>query len=78
MGFSVQKQKMENLPKAVGLIDIGGDARRLFIDAFVKLKRRMAAQPDRGPLKISRDHLQADLVEQLVTEYLPQLVQGQH
>ncbi len=46
--------------------------------AFVKFKRWMAAQPDRDPLKISRDHLQADLVEQLVTEYLPQLGQGQH
>ncbi len=45
------KTKMENLPKAVGLIDLGGDARHQFLGAFVKLKRWMAAQPDRDPLK---------------------------
>lgn len=42
--------------------------------AFVKFKRWMAAQPDRDPMKISRDSLQADIVEQLVEEYLPYLI----
>lgn len=45
--------------------------------AFVKFKRWMAAQPDRDPMKISRDSLQADIVEQLVEEYLPYLVAEQ-
>lgn len=40
---------------------------------FAKFKRWMAAQPDREPLKRQRDILQAELVEELVTEYLPQL-----
>lgn len=41
--------------------------------AFVKFKRWMAAQPDRDPMKTSRDSLQADLVEQLIEDYLPHL-----
>ncbi len=40
--------------------------------AFVKFKRWMAVQSDRDPLKRSRDNLQADMVEKLVEEYLPQ------
>lgn len=40
---------------------------------FIKFKRWMAAQPDRDPMKVSRDQLQASLVEQLVQEYLPHL-----
>jgi len=40
---------------------------------FIKFKRWMAAQPDRDPMKVSRDQLQASLVEQLVEEYLPHL-----
>lgn len=40
---------------------------------FVKFKRWMADQPDRDPMKTSRDSLQADLVEQLIEEYLPHL-----
>lgn len=40
---------------------------------FVGFKRWMAAQPDRDPLKAPKDILQADLVEQLVAEYLPHL-----
>lgn len=40
---------------------------------FAKFKRWMAAQPDRDPLKRKRDILQAELVEELVKEYLPNL-----
>lgn len=40
---------------------------------FVEFKRWMAAQAGRDPLKAPRDVLQADLVEQLVAEHLPQL-----
>jgi hypothetical protein len=40
---------------------------------FIEFKRWMAVQPDRDPLKAPRDALQADLVEQLVVGYLPQL-----
>ena len=40
---------------------------------FAQFKRWMASQPSRDPLKITRDLLQADLVEQLATEYLPQI-----
>ena len=42
--------------------------------AFVRFKRWLAARSDRDPLKVSRDMLQADTVEQLVQEYLPQLL----
>ena len=41
--------------------------------AFVAFKRWLAARPDRDPLKRSRDKLQADTVEHLVSDYLPQL-----
>ncbi|MDA7414845.1 GSU2403 family nucleotidyltransferase fold protein [Xenophilus arseniciresistens] len=43
--------------------------------AFVKFKRWLGQQPDRDPLKVERDHLQADTVARLVEEYLPQLLQ---
>lgn len=42
---------------------------------FIKFKRWMASQTDRDPMKMSRDRLQADLIEQLVEEYLPHLTQ---
>lgn len=41
--------------------------------AFVKFKRWMADQPDRDPMKTSRDVLQAELVDRLVETYLPNL-----
>ena len=41
--------------------------------SFVSFKRWLAQRPDRDPLKTNRDRLQADTVEQLVGEYLPQL-----
>jgi len=41
--------------------------------AFIQFKRWMSAQHDRDPMKISRDKLQANLVEQLTEEYLPHL-----
>ena len=41
---------------------------------FVKFKQWMASLPDRDPMKKSRDRLQADLVQQLVDQYLPHLV----
>lgn len=43
---------------------------------FVRFKQWMAKQPDRDPLKRRRDILQADLVNELVIEYLPHLLQG--
>ncbi len=41
---------------------------------FIEFKRWMAGQADRDVLKAPRDALQADLAEDLVAEYLPQLV----
>jgi hypothetical protein len=41
--------------------------------SFVSFKRWLAQRPDRDPLKTHRDRLQADTVEQMVGEYLPQL-----
>lgn len=41
--------------------------------AFARFKRWLAAQPTRDPMKRSRDTLQADVVEQIVAEYLPHL-----
>ncbi len=41
--------------------------------AFVKFKRWMAEQPDRDKLKRKRDILQAEVVKELVDEYLPHL-----
>lgn len=43
---------------------------------FARIKRALAARLDRDPLKKSKDQLQAEVVEQLVAEYLPQLEQG--
>jgi hypothetical protein len=40
---------------------------------FVRFKRWLAERSDRDPLKRERDRLQAELMEQLVTEYLPHL-----
>lgn len=42
--------------------------------AFVRFKRWMAEQSDRDPMKRRRDNLQAELVEQLIEEYLPHLL----
>lgn len=41
--------------------------------AFARFKRWLAERPDRDPLKARRDTLQADTVEALVQDYLPQL-----
>ena len=41
--------------------------------AFARFKRWLAERRDRDPLKVQRDALQADTVEALVAEYLPQL-----
>jgi len=41
---------------------------------FSQFKRWMAQQPDRDPLKRSRDVRQADVVDMLVREYLPHLL----
>ena len=40
---------------------------------FVAFKRRLAVQADRDPLKRRRDVLQADAVQELLDEYLPQV-----
>lgn len=45
---------------------------------FIRFKRWMAEQPDRDSMKRSRDLLQANLVEELVNEYLPQLLTQQN
>lgn len=42
--------------------------------AFCRFKRWMAEQPDRDPLKRSRDLRQAEVVARLVDEYLPHLL----
>jgi len=41
---------------------------------FIQFKRWLADQADRDTMKRSRDLLQANLVEELVSEYLPQLL----
>jgi hypothetical protein len=41
--------------------------------AFIRVKRWLAAQKDRDPLKRRKDALQADIVASLVETYLPQL-----
>lgn len=41
-------------------------------DTFVAFKRWLSAQPDRDPLKTSRDKLQAEIVAGLIEDYLPQ------
>lgn len=41
---------------------------------FIQFKRWLAEQADRDTMKRSRDLLQANLVEELVSEYLPQLL----
>lgn len=40
---------------------------------FAKFKRWMAGQDDRDPLKRQRDTMQAELVEEMATEYFPHL-----
>lgn len=41
---------------------------------FIRFKRWLAEQANRDTMKRSRDQLQANLVEELVNEYLPQLI----
>jgi hypothetical protein len=41
---------------------------------FVRLKKKLSISADRDPLKKSKDGLQAEIVQQLTTEYLPQLI----
>jgi nucleotidyltransferase-like protein len=41
---------------------------------FVKVKKNLSMLQDREPMKRSRDQLQASIVEQLVNEYLPNLL----
>jgi hypothetical protein len=41
---------------------------------FIKVKKRLSMLPGRDPIKKSRDHLQARIIEKLVAEYLPQLI----
>lgn len=58
------------------IVAITGDMARMNTispRAFVRFKRWMAEQEDRDPLRRRRDKLQADLVEDLVEEYLPHL-----
>jgi hypothetical protein len=40
---------------------------------FVRLKKKLSKSVDRDPLKKSKDGLQAKIVAQLITDYLPQL-----
>lgn len=42
---------------------------------FVQIKRALAVHPSRDPLKITKDRLQADLVEELVRTHMPQYAQ---
>lgn len=46
--------------------------------AFVRFKHWLSQRPDRDPLKVARDALQADTVAQLVHEYLPQWLPCAH
>ena len=41
--------------------------------AFARIKRALGARADRDPLKRSKDLLQAEIVNQLVAQYLPHL-----
>jgi hypothetical protein len=53
----------------------GAMARMNTVDprAFVRVKRWLAARKDRDPLKRRKDRLQADVVDALIENYLPQL-----
>jgi hypothetical protein len=53
----------------------GAMARMNTVDprAFVRVKRWLAARKDRDPLKRRKDRLQADVVDSLIENYLPQL-----
>lgn len=49
--------------------------------AFARIKRQLSRDRQREPLKAKKDAMQADLVEELVREYLPQFAseaQGEH
>jgi hypothetical protein len=41
--------------------------------AFARIKRQLSADPARDPRNAPKDLAQADMVEQLVHEYLPHL-----
>jgi len=43
--------------------------------AFARIKRQLSQDPKRNPLKATKDALQADMVEMLVHQFLPQLAQ---
>ena len=53
----------------------GAMARMNTVDprAFVRVKRWLAARKERDPLKRRKDRLQADVVDSLIENYLPQL-----
>lgn len=42
--------------------------------AFARFKRWLSEQPGRDTMKRGRDALQAEIVEQIVAEYLPHLI----
>lgn len=46
--------------------------------AFARIKRQLSQDPNREPLKAKKDAQQANMVEELVHEYLPHLAQEQH
>ncbi len=54
----------------------GGMARMTTVSpvAFARFKRWLSGQSGRDTMKRGRDALQAEIVEQIVAEYLPHLV----
>jgi len=46
--------------------------------AFASFKKWLAGQPEREALKRQRDQLQAEVVEELINTYLPQLAEKKH
>lgn len=69
------QELLDSPPFSAVIIATNGDMARMnTLDptAFVRFKQWMSALPERDPLKRRRDALQAQAVEEVVQEYLPQ------
>lgn len=69
------QELLDSPPFSAVIVATNGDMARMnTLDptAFVRFKQWMSALPERDPLKRRRDALQAQAVEEVVQEYLPQ------
>ncbi|OYZ45294.1 MAG: hypothetical protein B7Y20_07775 [Acidovorax sp. 16-64-162] len=75
-GFEVdiiRRERTGDDPHPIKLSDADEHLNTVHPATFVAFKRWMAGQPDRDPLKRRRDVLQADAVQVLLEQYLPQV-----